>query len=151
MRHPSSRIHITIIYPLRIFRNKCGRLCITTHSPQNVMFRPRTTSACASTCDVRCDAIAACVHFGVRFFRKERKTCRIYRCIPIVRCKGQGGTKSFLKYDLPARVVTDHVFRTCRPLSYYGPSTGSVNVSTSARSNTESDAEIYCFYRPLSP
>ena len=38
--------------------------------------------------------------FWRQFFRRERKPCRVYRCIPIVQCKGQGGTKSFLKYNL---------------------------------------------------
>ena len=40
---------------------------------------------------------------------------------------------------------------TCRPLSYYGPSARLANTSASARSNTESDAEINSVYRPLSP
>ena len=54
---------------------------------------------------VRCDRS---VHFGVSFFRRERKACRNYHCIPVVWCKGQGGTKSFLKYDLPTRSYGCH-------------------------------------------
>ena len=42
-------------------------------------------------------------------------------------------------------------FATCHPLSYYGPSVKPVNTSASVHSNTESDAEINCAYRPLSP
>ena len=101
--------------------------------------------------------------FWHQFFRRERKPCCVYRCIPIVRCKGQ----PIVRYNLPTRSygyrrpdgfaclglndlakVRITFFATCHPLSYYGPSARPIKTSAS---NTESDAEINCIYRPLSP
>ena len=93
-------------------------------------------------------------------FGRKRKLSRVYYCIQIGRCKGQGGRKSLLKYDLSMRSygcclmdgfafdlndlaeVMITFFTTCRPLSYYGASERLINASASARSNTESDVEI---------
>ena len=93
-------------------------------------------------------------------FGRIRKLCCVYYCIPIGQCKGQGGTKSLLKYDLSMQSygccrqdgfafdlndlaeVMITFFTTCRPLSYYGASERLINASASACSNTESDAKI---------
>ena len=72
-----------------------------------VVFRPRTIDKhkCMRSYivawTVRSDRSVRA--FWRQFFRRERKPCRVYHCISIVRCKGQGSTKSFLKYDLPTR------------------------------------------------
>ena len=93
-------------------------------------------------------------------FGRKIKLCHVYYCIPIGQCKGQGVTKSLLKYDLSMRSygccrqdgfafdlndlaeVMITFFTTCRPLSYYGASERLINASASAHSNTEYDAEI---------
>ena len=93
-------------------------------------------------------------------FGRKRKLCRVYYSIPIGQYKGQGGTKSLLKYDLSMQSygccrqdgfafdlndlaeVMITFFTTCRPLSYYGASESLINASASACSNTESDAKI---------
>ena len=93
-------------------------------------------------------------------FGRKRKLSRVYYCIQIGRCKGQGGRKSLLKYDLSSKVtavvlcfffafdlndlaeVMITFFTACRPLSYYGASERLINASASLRSNTQSDIDI---------
>ena len=93
-------------------------------------------------------------------FGRKRKLFRVYYFIQIGRCKGQGNTRSVLKYDLSMRSygcclmdgfafdlndlaeVMITFFTTCNPLSYYGTLERLINASASACSNTESDAEI---------